>query len=41
VRRGQLLATLYDGDLVEPARIGEVDVAVARAGVELAAAQAT
>jgi HlyD family secretion protein len=39
VKRGQLLATLYDGDLAEQVRMGEVDVTVARAAVEQAAAQ--
>jgi RND family efflux transporter MFP subunit len=38
VQRGQLLATLYDGDLKEQVRMGEADVTVARGGVDQAAA---
>jgi HlyD family secretion protein len=41
VQRGQLLATLYDGDLREQVRIGEADVTVARAAIEQVAAQKT
>ena len=39
VKRGQLLATLYDGDLAAQVRMGHADVTVARATVDQAAAQ--
>ena len=39
VKRGQLLATLYDGDLTAQVRMGQADVTVARATVDQAAAQ--
>ncbi|HEY3359240.1 MAG TPA: efflux RND transporter periplasmic adaptor subunit [Polyangia bacterium] len=39
VRKGQLLATLYDGDLAEQVRVAEADVTVARAAVDQAVAQ--
>ena len=39
MQRGQLLATLYDGDLTAQVRVGEADVTVARAAVDQAGAQ--
>jgi HlyD family secretion protein len=41
VRRGQLLATLYDGDLVEQVRVSEAEVGLTQSAVDQADAQST